>query len=216
MAASCTAPVDPSWSPVFTDTAGRRMSDTEVRDEHPEWSRLMAAAQDGDAEAYRHLLTAITPLLRRVAARRLSGAPAADIEDVVQDVLLSVHAVRHTYDPARPFLPWLMAIERHRIADAMRRWVRRGKNEVAVESLEETFADRAANTEDEEPIDRQEINAAVAGLPPAQRRAIELLKLKEMSLKEAAKETGMSQSALKVASHRGMKALRALLGKERS
>lgn len=190
------------------------MTDTEVRDDHPEWSRLMAAAQDGDADAYRKLLHDIAPLLRRVAARRLDRAPAADVEDVVQDVLLSVHAVRQTYDPARPFLPWLMAIQRHRIGDAMRRRVRRGRNEVAVESLEETFADRAANTEDQ--FDGKEIHAAVAGLPPAQRRAIELLKLKEMSLKEAAKETGMSETALKVATHRGIKALRALLGKDRA
>ncbi|MBK8174767.1 MAG: sigma-70 family RNA polymerase sigma factor [Rhodospirillales bacterium] len=175
----------------------------------------MAAAQDGDTGAYQQLLCEIAPLLRRVAARRLYSAPAADIEDVVQDVLLSVHAVRHTYDPARPFLPWLMAIQRHRLADWMRRSMRRSANEVAVESLEVTFAERAANTDDEETIDRKEIHAAVAGLPPAQRRAIELLKLKEMSLKEAAQETGMTETALKVATHRGIKALRALLGKDR-
>lgn len=175
----------------------------------------MAAAQDGDAGTYRRLLEEITPLLRRVAARRLYGAPAADIEDLVQEVLLSVHAVRHTYDPARPFLPWLMAIQRHRLADWLRRSMRRNANEITVDSLEETFADCAANTDDEEICDRKEIRAAVAGLPPAQRRAIELLKLKEMSLKEAAEQTGMTQTALKVATHRGIKALRALLGKDR-
>ncbi len=191
------------------------MTDTEVRDDHREWSRLMAAAQDGDTGAYQQLLRDIAPLLRRVAARRLYKAAAADIEDVVQDVLLSVHAVRHTYDPARPFLPWLMAIQRHRLADWLRRSMRRSANEVAVASLEETFAERAANTDDEETIDRKEVHAAVAGLPPAQRRAIELLKLKEMSLKEAAQETGMTETALKVATHRGIKALRALLRKDR-
>lgn len=188
------------------------MTDTE---DHPEWSRLMAAAQDGDGDAYRQLLREITPLLRRVAARRLYRAPAADIEDVVQDVLLSVHSVRHTYAPARPFLPWLMAIQRHRLADWMRRSGRRGANEVAVESLEETFAGRAANTENEKAFDRQAIHAAVAELPPAQRRAIELLKLKEMSLKEATQETGMTETALKVATHRGIKTLRTLLGRSR-
>lgn len=191
------------------------MTEAEVRDDHPEWSRLMAAAQDGDTAAYEQLLRDIAPLLRRVAARRLYKAGAADIEDVVQDVLLSVHAVRHTYDPARPFLPWLMAIQRHRLADWIRRSMRRSANEVTVESLEETFADRAANTNSEETIDRKEIHAAVAGLPPAQRRAISLLKLKELSLKEASQETGMTETALKVATHRGIKALHALLGKDR-
>ena len=189
------------------------MSGIEVRDDHPEWSPWMAAAQDGDADAYRRLLHGITPLLRRVAARRLYGASAADVEDVVQDVLLSLHAVRHTYDPARPFVPWLMAIERHRLGDWIRR-SRRRASEIAVNSLEETFADQAANTEDEEAFDGREIHAAVAGLPKAQRTAIELLKLNEMSLKEAAARTGMTETALKVATHRGMKTLRRLFGKD--
>lgn len=173
----------------------------------------MAAAQDGDTDAYRRLLRDITPLLRRVAARRLYAAPAADIEDVVQEVLLSVHAVRHTYDPARPFLPWLMAIERHRVGDWIRR-SRRRASEITVDSLEETFADQAANTEGEEAFDGREIHAAVAGLPKAQRTAIELLKLQEMSLKEAAAQTGMTETALKVATHRGMRTLRRLFGKD--
>ncbi|HSO42575.1 MAG TPA: sigma-70 family RNA polymerase sigma factor [Rhodospirillales bacterium] len=175
----------------------------------------MAAAQDGDRAAYERLLREITPLLRRVAARRLYQAAAADIEDVVQDVLLSVHAVRHTYDPGRPFLPWLMAIHRHRLADWQRRSMRRAANEVAVESLEETFAGGAANTDGEETLRRSEIRARVAGLPPAQRKAVELLKLEGLSLKEAAKQTGLSETALKVATHRAMKALRALLGGNR-
>jgi RNA polymerase sigma-70 factor (ECF subfamily) len=198
---------------IIARTAKQSMSDTEARDDHPEWSRLMAAAQDGDGGAYQQLLREITPLLRRIAARRLYSAPAADVEDVVQDVLLSMHSIRHTYAPERPFLPWLMAIQRHRLADWMRRSMRRGANEVAVESLEETFAERAANTK--EAFDRKEIHAAVAGLPPAQRRAIELLKLKEMSLKEATRETGMTETALKVATHRGIKTLRTLLGRSR-
>ena len=215
MAISCSIGVHRSWSPTRENTARRSMIEAEVRDDHPEWSRLMAAAQDGDAGAYQQLLRDIAPLLRRVAARRLYSAPTTDIEDVVQDVLLSVHAVRHTYDPARPFLPWLMAIQRHRLADWLRRSMRRSANEIAVASLEETFAHRAANTDDEETSDRKEIHAAVAELPPAQRKAIELLKLKEMSLKEASQKTGMTETALKVATHRGIKALRALLGKDR-
>lgn len=189
------------------------MSGAEIRDDHPEWSQWMEAAQGGDAGAYRRLLHAIAPVLRRVAARRLQGASAADIEDVVQEVLLSVHAVRHTYDPARPFVPWLMAIERHRLGDWIRR-SRRRASEITVDSLEETFADQAANTEQEEPFDGREIHAAVAGLPKAQRTALDFLKLKEMSLKEAAAQTGMTETALKVATHRGMKTLRRLFGKD--
>lgn len=189
------------------------MPDTDGRDDHPEWSRLMAAAQDGDRAAYERLLREITPLLRRVAARRLHQAGAADVEDVVQDVLLSVHTVRHTYEPRRAFLPWLMAIQRHRIADWQRRTVRRGRHELAVDSLEETFPDRAANSEGETTDEHREVRAAVATLPPAQRQALELIKLRELSVKEAAERTGTTETALKVATHRGMKALRALLGR---
>jgi RNA polymerase sigma-70 factor (ECF subfamily) len=214
MAIGCSLAPDPAWLPGRDSGARQAMSGVDVRDDHPEWSQWMAAAQDGDASAYRRLLHEITPLLRRVAAHRLYGAPAADIEDVVQDVLLSVHAVRHTYDPARPFVPWLMAIERYRLADWQRRRARRNANEVAVDSLAETFAAQAANREQQEAFDGREIHAAVADLPPAQRTAITLLKLKELSLKEASARTGMTETALKVATHRGMKTLRRLFGKD--
>lgn len=213
MAIGCSLAADPAWLVRRDNGARRSMSGVEIRDDHPEWSQWMAAAQEGDTGAYRRLLHDIAPLLRRVAARRLQGASAADVEDVVQEVLLSLHAVRHTYDPARPFVPWLMAIERHRLGDWIRR-ARRRANEIAVDSLEEAAANHAARTEDDEAFDGRAVQAAVAGLPKAQRTALELLKLKEMSLKEAAAQTGMTETALKVATHRGMKTLRRLFGKD--
>ena len=86
----------------------------------------MARAQDGDRAAYRRLLEDITPYLRSLAARHrvLSG----ELEDVVQDMLLTVHAVRHAYDPGRPFGPWLLAIARRRIVDRLRRRGGRGRD----------------------------------------------------------------------------------------
>lgn len=213
MAIGCSLAADPAWLVRRDNGARRSMSGIEFRDDHPEWSQWMAAAQEGDTDAYRRLLHAIAPLLRRVAARRLQGASAADVEDVVQEVLLSVHAVRHTYDPARPFVPWLMAIERHRLGDWIRR-ARRRANEIAVDSLEEAAVNHAARPDDEQAFDGRAVQVAVAGLPKAQRTALELLKLKEMSLKEAAAQTGMTETALKVATHRGMKTLRRLFGKD--
>src|SRR5512139_3795799 len=82
------------------------------------WRALMARAQDGDAAAYRALLGAITPYARAIASRALRER--ADAEDVVQEVLMTVHRIRHTYDPARPFRPWLLAIVRHRVLDRLR------------------------------------------------------------------------------------------------
>src|SRR5207253_195487 len=84
-----------------------------------DWSICMARAQDGDKEAYRRLLVDIVPYLRKLALRYLRDR--ADIEDAVQDVLVTVHAVRQTYDPARPFGPWLTAIANRRIVDQVRR-----------------------------------------------------------------------------------------------
>ncbi len=176
------------------------------------WDNLMRAAQDGDADAYRSLLNEVTPRLRRVIRARRSFLDPQDIEDLVQDVLLSVHSVRHTYDPARPFLPWLLAIVRNRLADAARRYSRQKGRELAVDDLDVTFADLAPNTAHEGGGDEEALARAIRGLPDGQRQAIELLKLREMSLKEASAHSGSSVGALKVATHRAMASLRRALG----
>ena len=177
-------------------------------------ARLMAAAQDGDAHAYRALLGEIAPIVRRIIRRRHPFLSVEDTEDLVQDVLLSVHAVRATYGRNRPFLPWLVAITRHRVADAARRHVRQKAWEVAVEEYPETFDAAETNTSADEYGDATALHRAVETLPEGQRTAIELTKLKELSLKEAAGKSGMSVAALKVASHRAIKALRGMLKAE--
>ncbi len=172
---------------------------------------LMTAAQAGDTNAYERLLETITPLLRRAVGRRRGFLGQEEIEDLVQEVLLSVHAVRATYDPDRPFTPWLLAIARNRLADRARHFARTSAHEVIIEDLDVTFAAEETNPRDESPGDRETLRAALQSLPRGQRQAIELLKLKEMSLKEAAAETGMTIGALKVATHRAMAALRRML-----
>jgi RNA polymerase sigma-70 factor (ECF subfamily) len=176
----------------------------------PRWRRLMRAAQAGDAAAYRALLGEIAPLVRGRVRRELGGG--LDPEDVVQDVLLSLHRARRTYDPDRPFLPWLMAIVRHRIADARRRRGREAARERAAAAADETFVPPPANWQTG--VDAEALRRAVAALPASQRRAMELVKLSEMSLKDAAAASGMTVGALKVATHRALKALRAALGAE--
>jgi len=178
-----------------------------VRDER--WSRLMAAAQAGDRACYEALLRDCLPFIRAVVARQHRRPDR--IEDVVQDVLLTIHRVRHTYDPRRPFTPWLAAIARRRSIDLLRRRMRSDAREVADEEAYETFADPAAN-KDKDAADRAaELALAVATLPDGQRQAIELVKLREMSLEEAAQASGKSAGSLKVSIHRAIKALRAHL-----
>ena len=174
-------------------------------------AQLMQSAQSGDKHAYRALLGMLAPMVRRVVKRRGASLSSNDVEDVVQDVLLSVHAARATYDCRRPFVPWLMAIIRNRFADAARRYGRRSAREVPVANHPETFEVAEANTVDDAYGDVEALRRAVAVLPKGQRVAIELLKLREMSLKEAAQTSGMSIGALKVASHRATRALRAAL-----
>src|SRR5262245_7387578 len=182
------------------------MKDVTAEDQH--FAALMQAAQGGNAEAYARLLGELAPRLRRFRRGhwRLSGAE--DVEDLVQEVLLSVHAVRETYDPGRPFMPWLFAIVRNRIADGARRHARHEGRQLLIEDWDVTFSEHTANSSTETFGEVEALNQAIHDLPAGQRNAIEMLKLKEMSLKEAAAASGMSIGSLKVATHRAMSALR--------
>lgn len=166
----------------------------------------MAAAQDGDRKAYETLLRAILPYIRSVV-RSLHSRPER-AEEVTQEVLLTVHRVRHTYDPARPFRPWLAAIARRRAIDALRRHRRTEIHEIFDEYAYETFADVATNRHAEMPITAEGLRAAIANLPTQQREAVQLLKVRGLSLAEASAETGKSIAALKVNMHRAVKTLR--------
>jgi len=176
-----------------------------------DWSKLMADSQAGDREAYRRLLQSILPYLRSLARR--TGLGADEVEDAVQDVLLTLHGIRHSYDPARPFAPWLTAVARHRLVDRRRRVQRRVRRETPLEAEAETLP-AAPTYQPETASEVRRLKAAIAALPPGQRQAVELLKLKEMSLKEASAASGQSISALKVAMHRALLRLRRLLSED--
>ncbi len=175
-----------------------------------QWSGWMAAAQDGDTAAYTRLLRDILPFLRVLAYRRCREPDRC--EDIVQETLLTLHRVRHTYDPARPFTPWLAAICDRRSIDAIRKRVRQGAHETQDDRAYETYADPGANKALEARDAAQELAIMVAALPPAQREALELLKIKQLSLLEASQASGQSVGALKVSVHRAIKALRAKSG----
>jgi len=178
----------------------------------------MAAAQEGDRAAYERLLADILPALRAFTRRRL-GDDTAAVEDVVQEVLLSVHRSRRTYRPERPFEPWLFAIARNAVADFQRTRARRRGRE---ESLpEDDFlrdgstpspglpsADERGGSAELSPA----LDAALAKLPRAQREAVVMLHLEGLSVVEAALRARVSAGALRVRAHRGYRALRSLLG----
>jgi RNA polymerase sigma-70 factor (ECF subfamily) len=172
---------------------------------------LMRAAHAGDSAAYADLLRILALGVKEAVRQRFRFLQAQDVEDLVQETLLSFHTARRTYDPARPFLPWFMAIARNRMADSARRYARRLAHEVITEQPPETFPDEDANISATGYGDAEALAQAMTKLPDGQRQAIELMKLREMSLKEAAATTGTSVGALKVSVHRGMSALRKAL-----
>jgi RNA polymerase sigma-70 factor (ECF subfamily) len=175
---------------------------------------LMAAAQGGDAAAYRALLKACLPVVSAIA--RAQGVRGEAVDDVVQDTLMTVHRARASYDPARPFLPWLRAITQRRAIDRLRRAGRRPREVNDPLAYEAEVDPGPAPGQNLEARDRAAALArAVAALPEGQRQAVEHLGLRELSLDETAALTGRSKGALKVNLHRALKALRASLTQER-
>lgn len=183
---------------------------------HPEeakLSELMRRAQDGDAEAYRECLSVSRVLVTLYATRVLGRMGIRDTgyaEDMVQEVLLAVHAKRHTYDPSQLFTPWLFAIARYKLID----FGRRRKQEAGrqpLDGLDEALAAPVFS----EPGVEDDLRKLVSTLPARQRELLGLVKLEGLSVAEAAARAGMSEGAVKVSVHRAMKSLKSLLGKER-
>lgn len=175
-----------------------------------EWAAMMAAAQGGDRLAYERLLRGCIPLVRRVV--RHQGVQPDRVDDAVQEVLMTVHRARQTYDPTRSFSGWIGAIARRRAIDALRRRGRQDRREVFAPVDYEAHADPGAEAGSTPAMDRTLIQDAVDQLPEAQREAIETLALRQLSLEEASRLTGKTKGALKVNMHRALKALRARFG----
>ncbi|MGO9399606.1 MAG: RNA polymerase sigma factor [Xanthobacteraceae bacterium] len=175
----------------------------------------MAAAQAGDRAAYEALLRDCVPLIRSVALRR--GVGADYVEDVVQDVLLTVHRARQTYDPARSFNAWLRTIAERRAIDLLRRIGRQRAREVYSPLDFEAFADAPADPADNGGARAAagRVNEALATLPERQREAVQVLVLEEQSLSEAAVATRRTKGALKVNLHRALQKLRGKFNRER-
>jgi len=171
----------------------------------------MAAAQGGDRTAYETVLRDCVPIVRRVA--RAQGADANSVDDVVQDVLITLHGARASYDPSRSFVAWLTAITQRRAIDLLRKQTRRGAREVHAPLAVETHAGEG-NPEADAALssEARRLRAAVAALPEGQREAVETLALEENSLEDASKRTGRTKSALKVNLHRAIKTLRTRMG----
>lgn len=171
-------------------------------DRESELKRLMLRGLDGDAVAWRALLSEMRGALTPFFKRRLIGHEA-DAEDLVQDCLIAIHAKRATYDRSLPFTAWAYAIARYKLIDHFRRQGRRHDvplEEAAVLLAEHTVEDGAV---------RRDLKKVLSILPPRQRRLIEDVRIGGLSLAEAAVRHGFTEGAAKVSVHRSMKALAA-------
>ena len=178
-----------------------------MREGEDEWTGLMRQAISGDSAAYHRLLRAVTPVLRAGARRGLAraGQPIDQSEDVVQDILLAVHLKRHTWDVNAPFAPWLFAIARNKLIDALRRRGRRIF--VNIDDFAETIADEPAA----ETVSANEIASLLQTLPQRQREVLQSISVESASIKDTAAKFAMSEGAVRVALHRALASLTAKL-----
>ena len=180
----------------------------DVRAEEPELCALMLAGLDGDAAAHVALLKRLSPRLRAYFKNQLQriGRGPVEAEDLTQETLIAVHTRRHMYARTQLFTPWVQAIARYKLVDYLRR-TKISARDMPIDEVQDELSE-------EEPVGtdtRLDIESLLIQLPVKMRRAIELVKLKGLTTTEAADASGMSQSAIKVSVHRGVKALALLV-----
>ena len=165
-----------------------------------DWRALMMAAQSGNAAVYHRLLTEISGWLQRYYARRLIPSM---VDDAVQDALLAIHEKRHTYDPGRPFEPWLAAIARYKWIDNLR-----AMKLMPTEALSE---DIPVIDHGDAVTGARSLEQLLERLKPEQSEVIRMVKLQGLSVEETAIRTGQSISLVKVNIHRGLARLMSIV-----
>ena len=168
---------------------------------------LLLKGLAGDEAAYRQFLQRLSAHLRAFLGRRLFGWPD-DVEDLVQECLLVMHNKRHTYQSDQPLTAWVHAIARHKLIDVLRA---RSGREALHDPLDDEMPLFAASDHDAQDA-RRDLMGLLQTLPDKQRRPIECVKIDGLSVAETARLTGLSESAVKVGIHRGLKSLAARLG----
>jgi RNA polymerase sigma-70 factor (ECF subfamily) len=175
------------------------------------WSAAMRAERTGDAAAYAWLLRDVSRALRPSIRSRVAGLglPPADVEDILQEVLIGLHTMRQRWDAERPFLPWVYAILRYKLTDAMRRRTRerRGRVDLSEDEWVE-IVDRAAAADDS--LSMRELDQALSRLPQGQRHVVEALAIDGASVRETADTLHLTDGAVRMTMHRAMKRLAGL------
>lgn len=171
---------------------------------------LLLGGLAGDTPAYHAFLQELSAHLRAFLRKRLARLPD-EVEDLVQESLLAVHNQRHTYDAAQPLTAWIHAIAKYKLVDLLRR---RAKRDLLTDPLDDEIGLLSVSDNDAAEA-RRDLGKLLEHLPDRQRLPIVHMKLEGLSVAETARVTGMSESAVKVGVHRGLKALAAMIRRER-
>lgn len=181
-----------------------------MTDHEHDWACWLQAANAGDAAAYRRLLDALVPFLRRAVrfASARSGVPLEDVEDVVQETLLAIHLKRHTWDDAQPVGPWVRAIARNKLIDSLRR---RGRHvSVPIEDVIETLPTEAPA----ETLAVRDLERLLGVLNGRQREVVHAISVEGASIQQVAVRLQTTEGAVRVALHRGLAALTRAYGSD--
>ncbi len=170
-----------------------------------ELTRTLLAGLAGDAAAYAAFLNQLSPILRRVIGRKI---PASDVEDVLQEVLISIHKARHTYDGNRPVMPWIIAITSFRVTDHLRKTYSEMRHKsVDIADYENLLEAVTENTDETESI-----NEMLDGVGVRERKILSMMHVEGYTAKQVGAQLGMKESAVKVAAHRAIKKIREKFG----
>ena len=168
-------------------------------------TQKLLAGLAGDGAAYADFLSQLSPILRRVIGRKI---PMGDVEDVLQEVLISIHKARHTYDGERPLMPWLMAITGFRMTDFLRKtYSEMRHNQVDIADYENVL-----EAVTEAPDENESINEMLDGVGQRERKILSLMHVEGYTASEVGLQLRMKESAVKVAAHRAIKKIRERLG----
>jgi RNA polymerase sigma-70 factor (ECF subfamily) len=178
-----------------------------VEEREQRWAEAMRAERRGEAVAYERMLKEVANTLRRSLAPRLVrvGLGAHEAEDLVQEILIGLHGKRHTWDPARPFLPWLHTITRYKLIDFMRH--RRGDTRRRVDLALEDWLEIVECSTHEANRSTWEVDRHLAVLPVSQRKIVRAIAVEGASVRNVARGLATSEGAVRVTLHRAIRRL---------
>ena len=174
-------------------------------DKYKELTALFCAGQSGDITSYNQFLQQISPILYRIVAKKM---PLSDIEDVLQEILISLHRARHTYDGGRPLMPWVFAIAQFRINDHLRKLYAQPQDTVDIDAMAEILGSDVTKSYE----DNESVEELLKDTPDREKKILTMMYVEGRTAKETAQRMEMNESAVKVSAHRAIKKIRESFG----